>query len=70
MGRYSPVLAVVVFVGEVLFMVSEVRVELEALFKVLGCFKAADVLQKIKVAVCVDTCTDKSVPMDALELNI
>jgi len=51
-------------------MVSEVRVELEALFKVLGCFKAADVLQKIKVAVCVDTCTDKSVPMDALELNI
>lgn len=70
MGRDSPVLTVIVFVGEVLFMVSEVRVKLEALFEVLNRLEAANVLQKIKVAVCVDASTDKSVPVDALELNI
>ncbi len=43
---------------------------MQTLLEVFDSFETADVLQKIKVAVCVDTCADKSVPVDALQLNI
>ena len=42
--RNSPVLAVVVLVREVLFVVREERVQLDALFEVLDGLEAADVL--------------------------
>jgi len=67
---HSPVLAVVVFVGEVLFVVGEEGVKLEALLEVLDGFKAANVLKEVEVAVGVDASANKSVPVDALELDV
>lgn len=51
-------------------MVGEVTVELQALLKVLYSLEAANVLEEVKVAVGVNTSTDKSVPVDALKLNV
>jgi hypothetical protein len=68
--RNSPVLAVVVLLREVFLVISEEGIELDALFEVLYGFEAADVLKEIEVAVGVDAGADKSVPVDALELDV
>ena len=60
----------VVLLREVLLVVSEEGIELDALFEVLYGFEAADVLQKIEVAVGVYACADESVPVDALEFDV
>ena len=60
----------VVLLREVLFVISEEGIELDALFEVLYGFEAADVLEEVEVAVGVDAGTDQSVPVDALELNV
>ena len=49
----SPVLAVVVFIGIVLLVVSKEGVELQALLKVLGGLKAANVLEHVEVTLSV-----------------
>jgi hypothetical protein len=67
---HSPVLTVVVLVGEVLFVVGEERVQLQALLEVFDCFEATNVLEEVKVAVSVDAGADQSVPVDALELDV
>ena len=64
--RYSPVLIMVIFIGEVLLMVSEESIELDALFEVFNCFETSDMLQKFKVTIHIDTCTDQTVPMHTL----
>jgi len=69
-GRNSPVLAVVVLLREILLVVSEERIELNALFEVLYGFEAADVLEEVEVAISVHTCADESVPVDALEFDV
>jgi len=51
-------------------VVSEERIELNALFKVLDSFETADVFKEIEVAVCVDAGAYKSVPVDALQLDV
>jgi hypothetical protein len=61
---------VVVLLREVLLVVSKEGIELDALFEVLYGFEAADVLEEIEVAVGVDAGADKSVPVDALELDV
>lgn len=60
----------VVLLREVLLVVSEEGIELDALFEVLYGFEAADVLEEIEVAVCVYARADKSVPVDALQLDV
>ena len=60
----------VVFLGEVLFVVSEERVELNALLEVLHGFETADVLEEVEVAVSVNACADESVPVDTLKLDV
>ena len=69
-GRHSPVLTVVVFIGIVLLVVGEEGVELEALFEVLGGLEASDVFEHVEVAVGVDTRFDQSVPVHALQTNV
>jgi len=69
-GGDAPVFAVVVLVGEVLFVVGEVGVELEALLEVLSGLEAPDVLEEVEVAVGVDAGADEAVPVDALELDV
>ena len=49
----SPVLAVVVFIRIVLLVVSKEGVELQALLKVFGGLKAANVLEHVEVALSV-----------------
>jgi hypothetical protein len=66
----SPVLAVIVLVGEVLFVVGEESIQLEALFEVFDGFKATDVLEEVEVPVGVDASADQSVPVDALQLDV
>ena len=70
MGRDSPVLAVIVLLGVVFLVVSEERVELNALLEVLDGLEASDVLQEVEVTVSVNTSTDESVPVDALKLHV
>ncbi len=70
MGRDSPVLAVVILVREVLFVISEVTVQLQTLLKVLGGFETSDVLKEVEVAVGVDAGADQAVPVDALKLDV
>ena len=68
--RDPPVLAVVVLVGEVLLVVSEEGVELEALLEVLGGLEAADVLEHVEVTLGIGASVDKAVPVDALQLDV
>ena len=70
MRRHSPVLRVVVFVRVVLLVVGEEGVELEALLEVLDGLETPDVLREVEVAVGVDTCADKSVPVNTLQLHV
>ena len=51
-------------------MISEEVVKLDALSEILGGLKASNVLKEIKVTVDIDTCADKSMPHDALELDV
>ena len=51
-------------------MVSEERIELDALFEVFYGFKAADVLEEVEVAVGVHASANQSVPVDALQLDV
>ena len=60
----------IVLIREVLLVVSEESVELEALLEILSGFEAANVLQHIEIAVGVDTSLDESVPVDTLQANI
>ena len=69
-GGNSPVLTVVIFIWIVLLVVGEEIVEGKTLSEVLHGLKASDVVQHVEVAVGVDAASDKSVPMDALELDI
>ena len=66
----SPVLTVVVLVSIVFLVVGEEPIELNALLEVLDSLHASDVLQEIKVSVNVDASSDKSMPVDALDLNV
>lgn len=51
-------------------MISEESIKLNALFEVLHCFHASDLLQEIEVAIYINACSDKSMPMYTLNLNI
>jgi hypothetical protein len=51
-------------------MISEEVVELNALFEVFDCFHASDLLEEVEVAVYVDTGTNESMPVDALNLDV
>ena len=66
----SPVLTVVVLISIVFLVVGEEPIELNALLEVLDSLHASDVLQEIKVSVNVDASSDKSVPVNALQLKV
>ena len=67
---HSPVFAVVVLVGEVLLVVGEERVELEALLEVLGGLEAADVLEHVEVALGVGAGLNETVPVHTLKAHV
>jgi len=60
----------IILLRVVLLMVSKESIQLDALFKVFHCFHAPDLFEEIKVAVDINTGSDKSVPVDALKLNV
>ena len=60
----------VVFVGIVLLVVGEERIELEALLEVLRGLEATDVLEHVEVTVGVSASLDKSVPVDTLQTHV
>ena len=66
----SPVLTVVVLVSIILLVVGEEPVKLNALLEVLDSFHASDVLEEIEVSMNVDASSDKSVPVNTLELQV
>ena len=51
-------------------MIGEESIELDALFEVFCRFEASNVLEEIKVAVCIDTRFDHALPVDALQFDI
>ena len=60
----------VVFLWVILLVIGEETVELDALFEVLRCLEAFDILEEFKVAVGVDASSDESMPVDTLQLNV
>jgi hypothetical protein len=66
----SPVLAVIVFLWVIFLVVGEKCIELDALLEVLYGLHAPDLLEEVEVAVDVDAGPDKSVPVDALQLDV
>ena len=66
----SPVLRMVILVWEVFLVVSEESIKLYALLEVLNSLDASKVLEKIEVAIAVDASSDKSMPVNALELDV
>ena len=66
----SPVLRHVVFVGIVFLVVGEEIVELDRLLEVFNGLETSDVLEEVEVAEDVDSSSDKSLPVNGLELNI
>jgi len=69
-GGDSPVLAVVVLLWEVFLVVGEERVQLYTLFEVFNSFHAPDLFEEVEVSVNIDACSDESMPMDTLELDV
>ena len=51
-------------------MVGKECVQSQTLSEVLGGFQAADVVEHVEVSVSVGTSSDKSLPVDALELDV
>ena len=51
-------------------MVSEESVQLNALLEVLDSLHASDLFQEIEVSVDIDACSDKSVPVNALNAEV
>ena len=68
--RHSPVLGGIVLVRIILLVISEKVVQLDALSEVLVGLKASNVLHHVEVAVHVHASADKSVPVNALELDV
>ena len=66
----SPVLRMVILVWEVFLVVCEETIKLYALLEVLNSLDASNVLKKIEVAIAVDASSDKSMPVNALELDV
>ena len=66
----SPVLGVVVLVSIILLVVGEEPIKLHALLEVLDGLHAPDVFQEVEVAMNIDASSDKSVPVDALQLQV
>jgi|SanBayMetagenome_1026888.scaffolds.fasta_scaffold124921_1 hypothetical protein len=70
MRGHSPVLAGVVLVRVVFLVPSEERVQFNALLEIIDGLEAADVLHEVEVAESVDACSDHSMPVDALQLDV
>ena len=51
-------------------MVGEEIIQLNALSEVLVCLHASDVLQHIEVSVNINACSDQSLPVNALQLDV
>ena len=51
-------------------MIREEVVQLDALSEVFNSLKTSNVFKEIEVSVNIDACTDKSMPVNALKLNI
>ena len=66
----SPVLAVVVLISIVFLVIGKESVELDALLEILDGLHASDVLEEVEVSVNVDASSDKSVPVNALQLEV
>ena len=66
----SPVLAVVVLISIILLVIGKEPIELHALLEVLDGLHASDVLEEVEVSVNVDASSDKSVPVNALQLQV
>merc|ERR1719498_944665 len=66
----SPVLGMVVLIWEVLLVVGEEAIKLNALLEVLNSFEASNMLEEIEISEHIDASSDKSVPVDALEFDV
>ena len=66
----SPVLGVIILVWIVFLVVGEETIQLYALLEVLDGLHASDVLEEIEITVNVNAGSDKSVPVNTLQLKI
>ena len=66
----SPVFRVVVLIGIIFLVVSKESIELDALLEVLDGFEASNMLEEIEISEHVDACSDKSMPVNTLDLNV
>ena len=66
----SPVLRNVILIWEVFLVVIKETIKLYALLEVLNSLDTSNVLEEIEVAIAVDASSDKSMPVNALELDV
>jgi len=66
----SPVFRVVVLVGIIFLVVGKEIIELDALLEVFHSFEASDMLKVIEISEHIDACSDKSMPVNALNLDV
>ena len=66
----SPVFGVVVLIRIVFLVVGEEPIELYALLEVLDCLHASDVFEEIEIAMNINASSDKSMPVNTLQLKI
>ena len=70
MRRDSPVLVIVVLLWEVFLVIGEEGIQLDALLEVFNGFLASDLSQEVEVSEEINARPDKSVPVDALDLDV
>ena len=66
----SPVLRMVILVWIVLLMVSEESIELNTLSEVFDYLDTSNVFKEIEISIMINRSSDKSVPVDTLELYV
>ena len=70
MRRHPPVLVVVVFLRVVFLVLGEECIQRYTLLEVLCCLKTLDIFQEFEVPISVHACSNYSLPVDALQLDI
>ena len=69
-GGHSPVFVVIVLLGIVFLVLREECIKRHALLEVLCCLETLDVFQELEVSVSINTGSNDSLPVDALQLDV
>ena len=70
MWAHSPVLISIVFIWIILFVIGKEGIKSKALLEIFGGLDASNVLEEVKVTMNINASSNKSLPVNALQLQI